>query len=130
MTRTRRQAKETASESVGDATSQLSVSLDAVDEEVLYSVFPDGNFSVVTSDDVIELYRTIIDQSKALDALSRERDDATSAFERKDVEVDQALQDKERVVRELEESVESLQAEASKLKQEKEQLCMIIRSSV
>jgi nucleoprotein TPR len=118
MTLTRRKSKAAEQES---AVAQHSLALtlpDDVDEEVLSNLLPETNLTSISPEDVVALYRLVVTQSLSLDVAERERDDVRADLERKDVELDQALQDKECVSKELEANAESLNEELNKFKQE------------
>ena len=95
---------------------------DDIDEDALSNLIPDINLTSLSSDDVLSIYRLLISQLLNLDSAQRERDEARADIERKDIELDQALQDKESLTNDLETSVESVHKELQQLKQERDQL--------
>ncbi|KAH7876156.1 uncharacterized protein C8R40DRAFT_1169810 [Lentinula edodes] len=63
-------------------------------------------------------------QSSVVDAAQRDVDGLREKPERKDVELDEALQDRERSSKDLEQQVERLQEELTQIKQERDHLCL------
>ena len=122
MTTTRRKSKAAEHE---EAESQHSLTLalpDDVDEEVLSNLLPETNLTSISAEDVVALYRLMVAQVSTLDVVERERDDARAELERKEIELDQALQDKESSSKELEASVEASNEELSKVKGDRDHL--------
>lgn len=95
---------------------------DDIDEDALSNLIPDINLTSLSSDDVLSIYRLLISQLLNLDSAQRERDEARADTERKDIELDQALQDKESLTNDLEASAESVHKELQQLKQERDKL--------
>jgi nucleoprotein TPR len=106
-----------------DSAVPLQVALsDDIDEDALSKLLPEINLTSLSSDDVVSIYRLLLSQLISLDSAQRERDEARADTERKDIELDQALQDKETLSNDLEASVESAHKELHLLKQERDQL--------
>ena len=106
-----------------DSTVSIQVALsDDVDEDALTNLLPEINLASVSSDDILSIYRLLLSQLTSLDSAQRERDEARADTERKDIELDQALQDKESLSNDLEASVESVHKELHQVKQERDQL--------
>ena len=106
-----------------DSAIPLQVTLsDDIDEDVLSKLIPEINLALLTSDDILSIYRLLISQLTSLDSAQRERDEARADTERKDIELDQALQDKESLSNDFEASVESVHKELHQVKQERDQL--------
>ena len=95
---------------------------DDIDEDVLSKLIPEVTLASLSSDDILSIYRLLLSQLTSLDSAQRERDEARADTERKDIELDQALQDKERLSNDLEASVESIHKELQEVKQERDQL--------
>ena len=95
---------------------------DDIDEDALSNLLPEINIASLSSDDILSVYRLLLSQLSTLDSAQRERDEARADTERKDIELDQALQDKERLSNDLEASVESVHKELQQVKQERDQL--------
>ena len=120
MTTTRRRSKAAAEQ---ETEGPLTVILPSdIDEEMLSDLLPKANLFSISSEDVVALYRLIVTQAVNLDTSERERDDARADFERKDIELDQVLQDKESSLKEMETSVEAAHEELSRVKQERDLL--------
>jgi len=101
----------------------LSVTIpDDIDEEALTSLLPDTNIVALTSDAIVTIYRLLLSQTSSLDVTERERDETRAELERKEVELDQALQDKESSAKDLETSVEVVYEELAQVKQERDHL--------
>lgn len=117
MTRTRSKAAEV------DTAVPLQITLpDDIDEDTLSELLPEVNLISLSSDDVLSIYRLLNLQHTNLNLAQRERDEARADTERKDIELDQALQDKENLTSDLEASVESVHKELQAVKQERDQL--------
>jgi len=122
MTTTRRKSKAAADPDT-EPTRPLTVTLPAdIDEDTLSSLLPETNLTSISSEDVIALFRLVVSQVLSLDNSERERDDARAELERKDIELDQVLQDKEGLSKDLEASVEAAIEELNLVKQERDQL--------
>ena len=122
MTTTRRKSKAAADPDT-EPTRPLTVTLPAdIDEDTLSSLLPETNLTSISSEDVIALFRLVVSQVLSLDNSERERDDARAELERKDIEPDQVLQDKEGLSKDLEASVEAAIEELNLVKQERDQL--------
>jgi nucleoprotein TPR len=128
MHRTRRKAAleaEQAAEQNEESSdsSTLHVELpDDLDADVLSGLAPDIDFATLSSDAVITLCRILVSQSTEVDSAQRELEETRAEVERKDVELDQALQDRETNSKYLEAQVETLQAELIQTKAERDQL--------
>lgn len=124
MMKTRRKSKAAAEEAgTEESLHSLTTSIpEDIDEDVLANILPDVNLTSLAVDDVLELYRTIIAQAARIDHMERERDEVKAELERKDVELDQALQDKETLIKDSEESTESVHHELVQVGQERDQL--------
>ena len=122
MTTTRRKSKAAEQEAI-EAQHPLALTLpDDVDEEVLSNLLPETNLTSISAEDVAALYRLLVTQAVTLDVTERERDDARAELERKDIELDQTLQDKEGLAKELEASVEASNEEINKVKEDRDHL--------
>jgi nucleoprotein TPR len=92
------------------------------DLEQLAELIPDIDPSTVTSENVLALYRLLVYYASDLSATQREFEQAQADGERKDVELEQALQDRETAQKEFQVTIEQQQAEVTQLKQERDQL--------
>lgn len=95
---------------------------DDLDEDALSKLIPEINLTSLSSDDILLIYQLLLSQLTSLDSAHQERDEARAESERKDIELDQALQDKESLTNDLEASVESVNKELQQVKQERDQL--------
>ena len=116
---TRRKSKAAEPDSVTPLQITLS---DDIDEDALSKLIPEINLASLSPDDILSIYRLLLSQLISLDSAQRERDEARADTERKDIELDQALQDKESLSNDLEASVESVHKELQQVKQERDQL--------
>jgi nucleoprotein TPR len=66
-----------------------------IDLDTLSNLLPETSITSQSPEGIIELYRRLVDLASKLDATVRERDDDRADAERMEVELDQALQDKE-----------------------------------
>ncbi|KAF7314521.1 hypothetical protein MKEN_00925200 [Mycena kentingensis (nom. inval.)] len=121
-TKTRRKSKAAAAEPDNSAAELTLTIPDDVDVDALSALLPGANVTTQSPDGIVELYRRLIELSADLDASIRERDEKNADVERMEVELDQALQDKESLSKDLEGSTENLQVEVRKLKQERDEL--------
>jgi nucleoprotein TPR len=95
-----------------------------IDLDSLSGLLPGANLSAPSSDEIIALYRLLLIQSLEGRNVYQELDEARAEVEKKEVELDQALQDREGLSRELETSLEAVQEELKKVKQERDELGM------
>ena len=72
-------------------------------------LLPDFSFETPSPDAVVSLYRFVVSQAIDLDGSLRDLEESRAEVERKDIELDQALQDRESSVSSLETQVKSLQ---------------------
>lgn len=121
MTNTRRKSK--AAAEAGDGEHPLTISIpEDIDEDVLSEIIPDATLTALTPDDVVALFRAVLSQAANIDSMARERDEIRAELERKDIELDQALQDKETSSKDLEDSAESVHEELNQVKRERDEL--------
>ena len=101
----------------------FSVSIpDDLDLEYLSRLLPDVSYESPSQDAILSLYRLIITQAGDLDGALRDLEESRAENERKDVELDQALQDRESSVSSLDVQVKALQEELVRVKQERDTL--------
>jgi nucleoprotein TPR len=93
-----------------------------IDTDSLSNILPDLPLTSISPEAVILLYKTLLSQALQIDTAQRELDQAHAEAERKDVELDQALQDREGLSKDLETSFETAHAELSRTKQERDEL--------
>lgn len=101
----------------------LSVTLpDDIDYNTLSSLLPEVALTAPTGETIVSLYRFVLAQVAATDVAQREVEEVHAQMERKDIELDQALQDKESAVAETESALESMREELTTVKQENSEL--------
>lgn len=132
MMKTRRKSKAAAaaaadaeehSSPAHDEPHSFTVSIpDDIDQDALSNLLPDTTLATPSQDLIISLYRLLLSQAADVDATQRDLDEARGESERKDVELDQALQDKESVSKDLEATIEALHEELKQVKHERDQL--------
>lgn len=106
-----------------DANALLSFVLPAdIDVEALSNLLPGESFESPTQASMEKIYRVLIDQALQLDATTRQVEELAAEIEKKDVEIDQAYQDKENDRKELESSVENVTNELKAVKAERDEL--------
>ncbi|KAK0441608.1 hypothetical protein EV421DRAFT_2082889 [Armillaria borealis] len=129
--KTRRKTKALASASEDAAPSSplptddtsLSVTIpDDLDVDTLSTLIPNATLAYPSPDTILALYRLALSQVADLDATQRTVDELRAQAEKTDVELDQALQDKESLSRDLGSQLEATQTEVKELKQERDQL--------
>ncbi|KAJ6584124.1 hypothetical protein DFH09DRAFT_1434376 [Mycena vulgaris] len=134
MTKTRRKSKAAAAAAAADSenepssptaedTQRLTIFIPSdIDLDTLSNLLPETSITSQTPEGIIELYRSLIDLASKLDAAARDRDEDRAQAEKMEVELDQALQDREAMSKELEGSAEHWQADLKKVKQERDEL--------
>ncbi|KDQ62646.1 hypothetical protein JAAARDRAFT_54566 [Jaapia argillacea MUCL 33604] len=95
---------------------------DDVDLESLSNLLPDFSLTSPSTDAIISLYRLVLAQVAEVDAVQRDLEDVRAESERKDVELDQALQDRETATQELDASLEAAHNELKQVKLERDDL--------
>lgn len=95
---------------------------DDIDHEELAALLPDVDLHSPSPEAIVTFYKLLLAQAADLDASQRQLDEAHGETEKKEVELDQALQDRESATKELEGSVESLQEELNLVKRERDEL--------
>ena len=97
-----------------------------IDVDALSTLLPDTRLETPTPETILHLYRLVVSQALDTEAAHREMDETRAELSRKDVELDQALQDKETATKDLEETLESVQTELEQVKKEKEEISMCL----
>ena len=93
-----------------------------VDFDALSALLPDVNLANPSPETIVSLYRLLVGQAADSDATQRELEEARAEIQRKDIELDQALQDRETATSELESTLESVQQELAQMKEERDAL--------
>lgn len=138
MTLTRRKSKAAAAaaaaqQEVVSSQDTLSASTSAaftvsvpsdIDIDALSSLIPGEPLEAPTEDTVLHLYRTLLAHVTQLDATTHEVEELRAETEKKEVELDQAYQDRENDKKELENLADHLQKELKSVKAERDELGM------
>ena len=95
---------------------------DDLDFDYLSTILPDVSFETPSPDSILSLYRLVVTQAGSLETANLQLEESRAENERKDVELDQALQDRESSVSSLEVQVKGLQEELTKVKQDRDAL--------
>ena len=90
--------------------------------EPLSNLIPDTALDSLTPESIIHVYRLLVAQAADLASATSELEESRAQIVRKDVELDQALQDKEGAVSELEKSIESARNELKLAVQQRDEL--------
>ncbi|KAI6009008.1 hypothetical protein BKA83DRAFT_648805 [Pisolithus microcarpus] len=93
-----------------------------VDIEALSSIIPQVSFTNPTPDTIVSVYRLLLAQVAETHATHRDIEELRAEVERKDIELDQAVQDGETKSKDLETSLEAAQSKLSALKSERDEL--------
>ncbi|KAI6139407.1 hypothetical protein BKA82DRAFT_25515 [Pisolithus tinctorius] len=93
-----------------------------VDVEALSNLIPEVSFTNPTPDTIVSIYRLLLAQVAETDATHRDVEELRAEVERKDIELDQAVQDGESKSKDLESSLESAQTQLNALKTERDEL--------
>ena len=138
MTLTRRKSKAAAAAAAAQqetASSQepLSASTSAaftislppdIDLDALSALIPGEPLEIPNEDTVLHLYRTLLAHVTQLDATTHEVEELRAEAEKKEVELDQAYQDRENDKKELENLTDNLRKELKTVKSERDELGM------
>lgn len=88
----------------------------------LTSIFPDISLEFPTPEFILRCYKLIVTQAEQLSKDAIDLESLHAEMERKDVELDQALQDRENAITELESTAENVLTELGKAKGENDTL--------
>lgn len=137
MTTTRRKSKAAAAAAAAqqEAPSQDTPSastLDAftislpsdIDVDALSTLIPGEPLDAPTEDTILHLYRTLLAHVAQVNVTTREVEELRAEAEKKEVELDQAYQDRENDKQEVETLVNDLQKELKHIKAERNELGM------
>jgi nucleoprotein TPR len=92
------------------------------DLDALSDLIPGEPLEAPTEDTVLHLYRTLLAHVTQVDATTREVEELRAEAEKKEVELDQAYQDRENDKKEAEILVDNLQKELKSVKAERDEL--------
>jgi nucleoprotein TPR len=95
---------------------------DDLDFDTLGTILPDVSLTSPSADAIILLYKAVLAQASQIEATQRELEDARAEAERKDIELDQALQDRESLTKDLDGSLEKVQAELNQVRQARDDI--------
>lgn len=90
--------------------------------DLLSSVVPDVSFDAPTSEGLIQIYRILLAQASDLANATSDLEEARAQLLRKDIELDQAAQDRETFAAELEQSLESTRQELKTVIQQRDEI--------
>ena len=126
--KTRRKSKASlaAAHDSDDAHAEFFVHIpEDIDTDSLSDILPDIDFSSPSPEAIANVYRILLNQALEGRSITQELDEARAEIEKKEVELDQALQDKESVAKDCEAQVESIQRDLAQVKQGRDQLGII-----
>ena len=95
-----------------------------IDLDVLSALIPGESLEAPSEDTVLHLYRTLLAHVTQVDAVTREVEELRAEAEKKEVELDQAYQDRENDKKELESVSDNLQKELRTIKAQRDELGM------
>jgi len=122
MTRQKRKAQEGSFQST-DGSLTLLVP-DDIDHATLSDLLPGISITSPSPDAVVSLYRILLSQRSELEEIQHELENTHAEVEKKDVELDQALQDGETGIKKVEAQIELTQEELKRVKTERDELGM------
>ena len=93
-----------------------------IDFESLTAQLPDVNLANPSPETIAAIYRFFVEQVEQTEFVQRELEETRADIERKDVELDQAIQDRETATSGMETVLDRVQKELSQVKQEKDAL--------
>ncbi|KAF9651639.1 hypothetical protein BDM02DRAFT_3184386 [Thelephora ganbajun] len=93
-----------------------------IDLDALSALIPGEPLETPTEDTVLHLYRTLLAHVTQLDATAREVEELRAEAEKKEVELDQAYQDRENDKKEAANLADNLQKELKSIKAERDEL--------
>ena len=103
----------------------FSVSLPSdIDLDTLSTLIPGEPLETPSEDTVLHLYRTLLAHATQVEATTREVEELRAEAEKKEIELDQAYQDRENDKKELENLADGLQKELTTIKTERDELGM------
>ena len=107
------------------ASTAFTVSLPSdIDLDALSALIPGEPLEAPSEDTVLHLYRTLLAHATQVDVTTREIEELRAEAEKKEVELDQAYQDRENDKKELENLADNLQRELKTTKAERDELGM------
>lgn len=98
-----------------------------IDFDALSALIPGEPLESPTEDTILHLYRILLAHVAQVDSTTRNVEELRAEAEKKDVELDQAYQDRENDKKELETLVDNLHGELKSVKGERDELGMCSR---
>ncbi|KAF9242663.1 hypothetical protein BU15DRAFT_72775 [Melanogaster broomeanus] len=95
-----------------------------LDIDALSNILPEVSFSKPDPETILGIYRILLAQVAENDAMQRDLEEARAEVDRKEIELDQAIQDGETKTKDLENSLEAVQKELNTIKVERDQLAV------
>jgi len=95
-----------------------------IDLDALSALIPGEPLETPSEDTVLHLYRTLLAHATQVEATTREVEELRAEAEKKEVELDQAYQDRENDKKDLENLADNLQKELTTIKTERDELGM------
>jgi hypothetical protein len=104
----------------GDAaTTTLTLALPSdIDPTQLADIIPDISLDNPSSEDVVSIYKLVLKQAADLDELSSQLEQANESSHRKDIELDQLLQERDVQMKDIESTLTTNTSEVDKLRAE------------
>ena len=93
-----------------------------IDMRTLSGFFPDVSLETPSAAVIVQCYRLILTQAAQLDEKEKTIEEMEADVDRKEIELDQALQDKENLLMELDTNVKAVQDQLDVVKAEKEEI--------
>ncbi|KAG9315951.1 hypothetical protein JVU11DRAFT_3605 [Chiua virens] len=93
-----------------------------LDIDTLSHILPDASFSKPDPETVLAVYRLLLAQVADQDDTRRDLEELRAEVERKEIELDQTVQDGESRIKDLENALDSLQKDVTTVKEERDQL--------
>lgn len=93
-----------------------------IEPQAIQELVPDLNLNAVSAEDISRLLAFVVASATNLDTAQRAYEDAQAKLERQDVELDQALQDRETASNDLRKDIDELNTTLTHIKQERDQL--------
>jgi nucleoprotein TPR len=132
MMRTRRKSRIATAEHEGDTSGTADDSYpfvvpipEDVDLDSLSDLLPGTSLTSPSPEAIVALYRLLLAQALEGRSITQELDEARAELEKRDVELDQALQDRESMSRDLETSLESVHVQLNQMRDERDKLGII-----
>ncbi len=114
-----RRSKGSEQDNTQDEPHSLQLNLpDDIDGDQILQLIPGISLLSPSPEDVIAVYKFLIEQTREVDSLNAQVEESNAASVRKDIELDQALQERDVQIRELESSAQLNATQVEKLRDE------------